>query len=342
MKKFVTNLFNFSLIIIIPIFFCSCSIYIYLDPFKVLYNYESFYDSTSKGSVTTDKDYISTTTFIKNSKNIDYNSFIFGNSRSIFYQIPEWKKYLKENSKCFHFDASGEALYALNKKIEFINQKGNSIDNVLLVLDYATLIQDKPKTGHLGMISPQLVNYSNIFDFHITFFNAFLTPKFLYAFLDFKISDQIKPYMKEGFLLSDKKINYDVITNELRLDDFENLIKQEKYYNKQRLSVFYDRDTTKQIYSPECILENQKVMLSNIKNILDKHNTNLKVIINPLYDQLKLNKKDIAYLENLFGSDNVFDFSGINKFTNDYRNYYEASHYRPHIASDIMKKIYIE
>ena len=37
---------------------------------------------------------------------------------------------------------------------------------------------------------------------------------------------------------------------------------------------------------------------------------------------MKLNESDLIYLKDTFGEDNVFDFSGINEFTNDYRNYY--------------------
>ena len=55
---------------------------------------------------------------------------------------------------------------------------------------------------------------------------------------------------------------------------------------------------------------------------------------------MKLNESDLIYLKDTFGEDNVFDFSGINEFTNDYRNYYEISHYRPHVARKILEIVY--
>jgi hypothetical protein len=339
MKKFISKLFRFSLIGLTPLTIVGI-LYIALDPFKVLYDYESFYDPNANAMVTLDQDYVSTTTFIKNSKNINYNSFSFGNSRSIFYQISDWEKHLNENATCYHFDASGEALWAINKKVEYIDKKGTNIENMLLVLDYSTLIQDKPKSGHLGIISPALVDNSNIIGFHKTFFLAFLSPKFFYAFMDYKLSNQFKPYMKRGFLLDDRKRNYDNVTNELRFDYLENMIHENKYYTPERLSIFYDRDTTIQRFSQVCILKNQMSILSNILTITKKNNTEIKIIINPLYDQLKLNKKDLEYLKTLFGYENVYDFSGINKFTNDYRNYYETSHYRPHVTSEILSIVY--
>mgnify|MGYP003111556304 CR=1 FL=1 len=339
MKEFLLKIVRFSLIGLIP-FLILGILYLYYDPFKILYKYDSFFEKNAKGRVILNQDYVSTTTFINNSPKINYNSFILGNSRSIFYQVSDWKNHLDESASCFHFDASGESLWAMNKKIEFINKNGNEIENILLVLDYATLIQDKPKSGHITIISPALVDNSNIIDFHKTFFRAFLTPKFIYAFLDFKISGQVKPYMIKNNLLDDRHRNYDILTNELRFDYFENLVRVNKYYTPKRLSVFYDRDTTTQKNLPKVIFENQKSILNNILSITKKHNTEIRIIINPLYDQLKLNKRDIVYLKSIFGEENVFDFSGINTFTNDYRNYYEESHYRPHIAREIMEIIY--
>jgi len=340
MKIFITNIIRFSAFGIIFIIILGLP-YLYFDPFKVLYDYNSFYETTA---VTLDKDYVSTETFIKNSENLDYNSFILGNSRSIFYQVSDWKKHLNNNAICFHFDASAESLWALNKKVEYIDKKGNNIQNILLILDYSILIQDKPNTGHLFIISPALVGESNIVEFHRTFFLAFLTPKFLYAFFDYKISGKVKPYMKKGSLLDDRPLDYDLSTNEERFDYFENQIKENEniYYSQQRLSVFYPRDTTNQKFSKKCIYNSQKTLLENIATITKKHNTKIKVIINPLYDQLKLDESDLKYLKSTFGAENVFDFSGINKFTNDYRNYYETSHYRPQVAREILSIVYEE
>ena len=51
-----------------------------------------------------------------------------------------------------------------------IDKKGNVIENILLILDYETIIQDQPLSGHLRIISPALVNNSNFIDFHTVLF----------------------------------------------------------------------------------------------------------------------------------------------------------------------------
>jgi hypothetical protein len=339
MKRFIKRLLKFSVFLIIP-FLALLVLYVKMDPFKVIKSYDSFYDANKNVWVALNKDFVSTTTFIKNSKHTNYNSFIFGNSRSVFYQIDDWKKYLEPGSKCFHFDAALESLWALNKKIVFIDKHGFNLDNVLIVLDHSIIAQDKPRSGHLLITSPPLVNNSNLLEFHKTFFFAFLSPDFFYAYMDFKQSGELKPYMKKSGLLTDLPQQYDITTNEIRLEHFENLIKEERYYTPELLSLFYDRDSLTQSHSPQNILAAQKKLFENIQSIFQKHNSKVKVIISPLYDQMKLNESDLIYLKDTFGEDNVFDFSGINEFTNDYRNYYEISHYRPHVARKILEIVY--
>ena len=340
MKLFLKNLSYFSIIGII-LLIPTLITYITLDPFKVIHTYDSFFDTKEKGRVGVNKDYISSSTFIRNIENlsINYDSYIFGNSRSIFYQLSDWKKHIPSYSIGYHFDASSESIWAINKKIEYIDNLGLKINNTLLVLDYSTLVLDKPKKGHLFITSPILVNNRNLISFHATFFKSFITPKFLYAYIDFIISKKIKPYMSDSHLLENTPLNYNGISNEIRYDVYENLMTNNTYYTEERMSSFYERNFIKK-YSPIAIGNPQKIILQNIANVLKKHNSKTKIIINPLYDQLYLHESDLAFLKKTFGEYVVFDFSGINIFTSDYRNYYENSHYRPHIAREIMELIY--
>ncbi len=81
-------------------------------------------------------------------------------------------------------------------------------------------------------------------------------------------------------------------------------------------------------------------MLNEIIDVFRKQKTEYKIIISPAYDQLKLAPQDKIQLENIFGKENVYDFAGINPITNNYRNYYEHSHYRPHVTKHILSEIY--
>lgn len=335
MKKFFAKLFLF-----LSPFILAITVYALLDPFKVIRKYNEYYVSDEIIGVSINRGYVSTCMFDNNNEEYKYDSFILGNSRSIFYEIDDWKQYLPENSACFHFDASGEPLYGIYKKIQYLFNKGSHIANTLIVLDYATLKQTRSSSGHLGIIAPQLEQNRNFIPFHLAFFKAFSRPGFTIAYLDYTISGKIKPYMKRNSFLDDRPVHYNPVANEISFPYFEKLIEEGKYYTSERMKVFFSRDFSEQQYSPESINDQQKMMLSAIRNIFQNQRTNYKIIINPLYDQMKLNEQDLVYLENMFGKEHVFDFSGINEITNDYTNYYEDSHYRPQVARKIMQRIY--
>lgn len=338
MKKFIIQFIKFSLIIVITTLVLLIT-YLFHDPFQVVNKYKSFYVSGEPRYVTLNYDYVDIETFLSYYPFYKYNSLIIGNSRSRFYEMDTWSNYI-HSDKCFHFNASSETLYGISKKIEFLHARNVQISNVLIILDYSTLAGISNSDGHLFIKHPILSGQSMI-DFQLSFFKAYCSFSFLRAYLDFKTSGKIKDYMKTGYLLDDTPVDYNLKYNEMKLKVFEDTIKADpaKYYNKKRMITFYQRDTI-QKFSPEIIKKEQIVMLNEIINIFKKHSTNFKIVINPLYDQLKLNRKDVDVLNGIFGSENVYDFSGINSITLDYHNYYEASHYRPHVAKKIMTLIY--
>ena len=135
--------------------------------------------------------------------------------------------------------------------------------------------------------------------------------------------------------------HYSRQNNELSYAVFDSIIaKNPDDYYIPKMKIFYKRSPEQRISIPSITNETQLKMLAHIKQIFDSHHTNFKIVISPLYRQLKMNPADLQFLRSLFGTENVFDFSGVNGFTNDYRNYYETSHYRPNVADSIMKIVY--
>jgi len=113
------------------------------------------------------------------------------------------------------------------------------------------------------------------------------------------------------------------------------------YTAKINQGVFYKR--TKSTSDPIAISQTSQLdLLREIKAVFDRHNTNYKIVISPLYDQKTLDEKSLNILNTIFGTSNVYDFSGINNYTSNIANYYETSHYRPRVARDILNKIYSE
>jgi hypothetical protein len=103
--------------------------------------------------------------------------------------------------------------------------------------------------------------------------------------------------------------------------------------------LFYSRSKTEQIQEP-AIKPYQVNYLKEIKDIFDKHKTNYKIVFGPNYDQKKVNSVDLEIVKDIFGNQNVSDFTGQNEFTNPLSNYYEIYHYKPVVAKEIMNQIY--
>jgi hypothetical protein len=91
---------------------------------------------------------------------------------------------------------------------------------------------------------------------------------------------------------------------------------------------------------PQAINEERKRQLYQIQNFLAKHNTKYRIIINPLYFQIRINPNDYKCLCDVFGKNNVYDFSGVNEWTSDFHNYYDPSHYTSQVSREIMDSIY--
>jgi hypothetical protein len=105
----------------------------------------------------------------------------------------------------------------------------------------------------------------------------------------------------------------------------------------KRQGVFYDRPDV-QKYEDIQISPGEQKTLIGIKQIFDKHNTMYNIIITPLYDQSKFNRKDRDLIVSLFPG-RVVDFSGKNEITEDVYNYPDRKHFQPYIMKNILDSI---
>jgi hypothetical protein len=335
-KLFFLKLLLFS----IPFLF-FVGLYIYWDPFKVIRHYQHYYESGKPSYISLNREFVSTQTWVDQYPRYHYDSYIFGNSRSKFYQVATWSKLIgADSNRCYHFDASAESIFGIDGKLKFLAASHAPIRNALFVIDAGALNKTDNSGGHIFVKDPRISGESRI-AFQVDFLKDFFDFDFLRALIDFKISGQIKDYMTKDFLLDDRPFFYDSITNELSLNSIEALIKKDTaaYYGP-RQKFFYSRDTTTQQIYPAVIKAPQLKLLQDIRDKLRANNTSYRIIISPLYDQKRLNPDDLRVLQDLFGKKYIFDFSGINSVTRSRYNYYESSHYRPFIADSLMKIVY--
>lgn len=334
-RIFIGRLLLFS----IP-FVILMGMYFYIDPFKVVQHYDSYY-VTGPNYISLNKDFVSTENWVNQHQKNNYSSYILGNSRSMFYRIDTWSKYIGEDpGRCYHFDASGESLYGVAMKFSFLARQKAPIKNVLIVLDQGLLNKADNSAGHLFLKDPRLSGESRL-GFQVDMMKDFFDFDFIRALIDFKLSGEVKDYMKKEYLLDDRPFQYSNITNEVHLQYFDDMIsKNPSEYYEPRTSIFFDRDTTVEITGQAVIHAPQLALLDTIRRVLKENDATCKIVVSPLYDQKKINPADLAILKKVFGEKNVFDFSGNTPITRNKYNYYEISHYRPHIADRVMAVVY--
>jgi hypothetical protein len=309
------------------------ALYFVCDPFKVLWHHANYYPPNGQ-HVTLNRDFVSFECFNNNSLAYQYDSFILGNSRSIFYEWKEWSRHI-HSERIFHFDASSESLLGIALKLRYLDSR-SAISNCLIIIDAHTLATATNHPGHI-FTKHYALSGENPFSFHWKFLKVFLQRNFLLAYCDFRVRGQFRPYMRD--ILEERRWDYDPAHNELSLHStLEREIGDGLYYARNARN-FRSRDGREHVGAP-VIGAVQRDMLQQIREILARHRSSYRLVISPLYDQVRLAPEDLRFLCATFGAQNVFDFSGVNELTSRIENYYEDSHYRPVVASLVMTEIY--
>jgi hypothetical protein len=278
---------------------------------------------------------------MNNRDTIPFDSFIMGNSCTMAFPCKEWEKYL-DSGRSMRLFGNAESMSAICQKLQALDKSEAPIKNILMILDKESLKHCLLPSKYMAILPPFVSGISKL-KYQETFFQAFLYPSFLIPYLDYKINHKYKPYM-DGIINIYGPVR-DSISNDA-INPREAMIREEgeKYWEKRKAEFQKKKDAayrngTYREADP-VLFSNQISLLTDIKKICLKHNTSLKIIISPDFNQVSINKDDIKILCNMFGEENVFDFSGINEYTADIHNYYEKSHYRPVLGIRLLERVY--
>ena len=332
--RFILKLFIF----LIP-FISLLAVYFLNDPFMVLKHYDRYDNSP----VMLNESYIGWQMYMNNRDSIAFDSFIMGNSCTMASPCREWEKYLN-GGRAIRLFGNAESIAAIYKKLQALEENGAEIKNLLLILDKESLGKDQLLNGHNYVLPPALSGISN-FSFQEKFCQAFFFPNFLLPYLDYKIFHQYRPYMKG--VINPYGVVRDPVTNDA-INPREEMIQREgeAYWESHKKEFQKTRDPNyrngKYRKGEPFLWQAQIELLEEINQICRKQNTSVKIIISPDYSQISINPTDVEILKRFFGDTNVFDFSGINEYTNDIHNYYERGHYRPILGTKLLKRIYQE
>jgi hypothetical protein len=310
------------------------ALYLAFDPFEVLYRHERHYRDPR---VIYNWDYNQTEVLLRNYPRYRFDSYIFGSSRSKAFLAGDWQQHLG-TARVFHYAAMSETLFGVSRKLELIERQGMALDNCLLVMDRELLAKTGNSTGHLFIKHPAVSGGSRV-EFHLTFFRDFISPSYLFSYLAYK-SGLPERFVGDTMFFAANCSQYDPILGDLALLVAEREVARDPqgYYARQS-KAFYPRPTTA-VVSPPVIGEVQLGMLRSMERIFAARRTRVKVVLSPLYDRVAMNPADVATMRRLFGKDNVFDYSGVSRYSADIKNYYEPSHFRTHVARAILEDIY--
>ncbi len=324
MKKIITT----SIIFLSPIII-FISIYIILDPYKVIFHYENY----TKGSyLGVNRDYVSHEKVKENKPLV--NSFILGSSRALAFRTYEWEKFLNQDDKAILYNAYGESIFGIKAKLTYLDDHDFNIKNVLIAFDTDHTFK------HQNTIKLHY-DYSgyNYLQFQSEMFKGYGKKAWI-PYLDYVLFKKIRSYMN-GKFDPKKKEYYTSKGNDMILNFADSLIQNDSvHYYQDLVNKGEFKRSLEHIELNPKINADYKEDLITIHNILIKNQTQYKIIINPVFDQKEFNEDDLFLLDSIFGKKNVYNFSGKNKYTEDYRNYYEKSHFKPYIGADILKEIY--
>ncbi len=316
--------------------------FIIIDPFGLIHN--------KKIVSETSDDFLSTELYLKNTKNIPYNAFIFGNSKTLAFRSKDWQKYVKDTLIAFKFGCPGESINNIYKKIELITKMGDTIKQALIVLDEGLFLNVNNR--HKSYFGPVYKHHwkttdESILDFYFTYFKFYLKDLNFIKYIDYSIFNKYRNYMKGVISITNEdkigtKSERNSLTNEFYFSDIESEIEKlgfDTYYKRHQnlFSVTQKNNNS----TSNILIETEDIeYLKQIKKLLVEEGAKYKIIISLAFDQQKMNELNIKLLTEIFGKENVFDFSGKNEIAADSSFFYERLHFRPIAGDLLLKKVY--
>lgn len=339
-KKLFIQLFLLAL----PLLCILLSFFVF-DPYGFFLPLES----KSKALIPISDDYIAVERYLTYTPQKHYNSFTFGNSKTLAFLTSDWSAHL-QNSSPYKFGVPGECIFNIINKLKLIDSKGDSIKNVLLIFDSKVFVNFKNAQkffqGPAYLHHPYSTQGSWM-EFYSSYLKYYFTDFAFLKVAKFKLTGKYDAGMEEFFKdPKDYASTYAGLkllpyTNEVINEAAEKELEADSsaYFNHNSSKFSSRAELQKESQAWQIKKEDLEYMQEMVK-IFKKHNTNYKVILGPNFDQIPFPSEQKKQLVTIFGSAAVYDFTGVNHFTNSISHYYEKSHYRITIGKAIMDEIY--
>jgi hypothetical protein len=239
------------------------------------------------------------------------------------------------------FQAWGETLTGIEQKIDYIDNNGNEINNALVLFDIPGTFAKEQLPKSVVKIKHYKFSGQSKLAYQSNLFYQFSQKpsKWISSIIQHR-----KPIMKE--------FPVDTISNDwgtnLRLIDISRQPQKDSLSNctSKSKTVFLkeiEHKTDDDIQESEpLITEDLYKQLMHIKNVFDKHQTDYRIVVSPAYcyTHPSINTEDLAILQDIFGKDKVFNYSGKNDMTTDCYNFSDPNHFGLSVGWQIIEDIY--
>lgn len=322
------------ILLLIPMLLLA-ALYLLTDPFKTLRPFSlTYFDSTNR-------DYLSSELYILNSKEQEYDSFIFGSSRGCGINTYHWLKYLPEGSKQFLFQAWSETITGIDQKVSYIDEHEGNLKNAIVLIDIpGSFSRNQLSTRALSIKDPHFSHQPRWIHQIILFYDFLQKPsQWIRAVKEW--SHSLSPY-----------IGFDVVSNDWKKTnrELDMSVPPEKDSLGNLSSIAKAAFLKDFVNNPDAVLPTSKDLIDNsmlpilnhIHEVFIHQNTNFKIIITPgyCYQYPPISSRDLGILQTVFGKENVFDFSGRRDITGDYNGFADANHFGLNIGWRMIEEIY--
>lgn len=332
MKRF---LFTIVVFVGVPVLLLS-GIYFLSDPYKILRKFSLEYFSDAN------RDYLSSELFLRNYPQYQYDSYIFGSSRCCGINTWHWRKYLPEGSSQFLFQAWGESLTGILQKVSYIDRSGYKIKNAIVLIDYPGAFgKAQLPTDMISIKHPTFSGMSRL-QFHVIMFWNFLQKPSQWWNAAKSLGSRGEVSIAEFDVVSNdwEKSNREASFGTPPLkDSLKNCGERTRQLFLQEIKGKSDSDLK---VSDPVITQEFVSMLLELKTIFNRHNTDFRIAISPAYcyTNPKIAQKDLSLLQDIFGKDKVYNWSGKNELTSDYNNFSDPNHFGLYVGWWMIEQMY--
>lgn len=323
-SKFIVK----SLLLSFPFLF-ALTCYVIRDPFMVLRQYDDYDHSP----ICQNEGYVAWQKYKLYRHKAHYDAFLMGNSCTKAFSCDTWNSYVHGHP--FRLFCNNLGLADLCQVLDALDRQPHQpVRHILLVTDRTFFMKQCVSCGAMHVMPPD-VSHDSWLTVQTEFAKAFFGTDVLGPYLRYLVTGKSGPW-SEGVVCT--ATTRTTISNEAVVDFMEDSIKRmgEAYWRDKRFSkVLHAQPKT----DVQIIFQPQLRLLCKVRDFCRKHHTDLRLVIGPTTERLRMNPADVTCLCRILGKANVYDYTDRQDL-NNIHNFYDTAHYRIGIGNLILKDIY--